>query len=300
MKVAILGGTGFVGRALTEQLINNGHQVMIISRNKHRTEKRHLQYVQLTAGETSFPPVLEEVDAFINLAGERINGGLWTKKRKQQILDSRLGTTNMVVRIIQQMKTKPKVLINASAVGFYGTSETATFTETNHTPGKDFLARTVKKWEDTALQATTEGVRTVFCRFGIILSRSGGALPTIALPYHFFAGGTVGSGQQWVSWIHLKDVVRGILFLLKNKEIEGAVNFTAPNPEKMKDFGQHLGRALRRPHWLPVPAFLLKTVLGEMSVMVLEGQKVLPAKLTEYGFRFQYPELKATFEDIYH
>lgn len=162
------------------------------------------------------------------------------------------------------------------------------------------MAETVHAWENTAMKADSDfGIRTVLCRFGIILDKYDGALPRMALPYQLFAGGTVGSGDQWVSWVHLKDVIRGIQFCIENERLSGPVNFTAPYPVTMKEFGKTLGSVLHRPHWLPVPEIALKLILGEMSILVLEGQKVLPAKLEENGFTFLFPDLKSALKDIY-
>lgn len=300
MRVALTGGTGFVGRALTKELVQNGHQIFILTRHASQTINReNITYVSWLNKEDSPEEMLEGIDAIINLAGESINSGRWTEARKKRILDSRVSATREVLRIADQLKRKPTVLINASAIGYYGTSLSTSFSEDSSIKGEDFLARTVQQWEAEALKANELDIRTVCCRFGIILDQADGALPRIALPYKLFAGGTVGSGEQWVSWIHLKDVVNGILFSIENENVVGPVNFTAPNPVKMKEFGQTLGKALHRPHWIPAPGFALKAALGEMSMLVLEGQKVLPAKLTASGYPFQFQNLHEALEDIY-
>lgn len=300
MRVALTGGTGFVGRALTKELVQNGHQIFILTRHASQTINReNITYVSWLNKEDSPEEMLEGIDAIINLAGESINSGRWTEARKKRILDSRVSATREVLRIADQLKRKPTVLINASAIGYYGTSLSTSFSEDSSIKGEDFLARTVQQWEAEALKANELDIRTVCCRFGIILDQADGALPRIALPYKLFAGGTVGSGEQWVSWIHLKDVVNGILFSIENENVVGPVNFTAPNPVKMKEFGQTLGKALHRPHWIPAPGFALKAALGEMSMLILEGQKVLPAKLTASGYPFQFQNLHEALEDIY-
>lgn len=300
MRVALTGGTGFVGRALTKELVQNGHQIFILTRHASQTINReNITYVSWLNKEDSPEEMLEGIDAIINLAGESINSGRWTEARKKRILDSRVSATREVLRIADQLKRKPTVLINASAIGYYGTSLSTSFSEDSSIKGEDFLARTVQQWEAEALKANELDIRTVCCRFGIILDQADGALPRIALPYKLFAGGTVGSGEQWVSWIHLKDVVNGILFSIENENVVGPVNFTAPNPVKMKEFGQTLGKALHRPHWIPAPGFALKAALGEMSMLILEGQKVLPAKLTASGYPFQFKNLHEALEDIY-
>ncbi len=301
MKIAITGGTGFVGRTLTSELVNDGHEIYILSRNiTNKKNEKQITYVQWLNDGDHPESILEGIDSIINLAGESINSGRWTEDRKKSILESRISATNEILRIIASLKKKPQSLINASAIGYYGISRTDTYTEDSNKMGDDFLARIVQKWETEAHKAESLGCRTVYCRFGIILDKNDGALPKIALPYKLFVGGTVGSGQQWLSWIHVKDVVHGIKFLLENENINGAVNFTAPYPVTMKDFGKKLASVLQRPHWIPAPGFALKIMLGEMSILVLEGQKVLPTKLMNSNYRFLFPDLKEALVDIYH
>lgn len=299
MKVVIAGGTGFVGKALVNELVNKGHKVIILTRmtQKH-VQSSQIQYIEWLNGRLDSTE-LEGAEVIINLAGESINNGRWTEKRKAQILSSRIETTTEIIKLITQMKKRPKTLINASAIGYYGTSETKEFSEDTCEVGNDFLASTVSQWEYTAQKAEVLGVRTVLCRFGIILSKHGGALPRMSLPYLFFAGGTVGSGNQWNSWIHLEDVVKAILFIINCSHIQGPVNFTAPNPVSMKEFGQAIGKALNRPHWLQVPAYTLKLLLGEMSTLILEGQKVLPTKLLKNEYPFSFPTLEKALLNIY-
>ncbi|WP_282142049.1 TIGR01777 family oxidoreductase [Cytobacillus oceanisediminis] len=300
MRIAIAGGTGFVGNALVKKLLEKKHEIFILTRNiSHKQHSKNLNYVQWLNDDDSPEDVLESIDVFINLAGESINSGRWTEDRKKRILNSRITATKEVRRIISRLEEKPYTLINASAVGYYGTSQVETFTESSRKSGTDFLAETVRRWEEEAAKAEEFEVRTVFCRFGIILEKNDGALPRMALPFKLFAGGTVGTGSQWVSWIHLDDAVSGILFCIEHEQLQGPVNFTSPYPVTMKEFGQILGEVLNRPHWMPAPGFALKIALGEMSTLVLEGQKVLPEKLQSFGYEFLYPELKAALSDIY-
>ncbi|WP_102273177.1 TIGR01777 family oxidoreductase [Cytobacillus massiliigabonensis] len=300
MKIAVTGGTGFVGRALTKKFVQNGHDVYILTRKMDAKEnKKQITYVQwLNDGDRPWE-ILEGVDIFINLAGESINSGRWSENRKKKILESRISAANEAVKILSRLQKKPDVLIQASAVGIYGISDSETFTEDSSGAGTDFLARTVQQWEAAASKAEDLNIRTVYCRFGIILDDKDGALPRMAMPYKAFAGGTVGSGKQWVSWIHLKDVVDGILFAAVNRQLKGPINFTAPNPVRMKEFGQTLGKVLHRPHWMPAPQFAIKMALGEMSILVLEGQKVRPQKLLAHGYPFLFEDLPIALEDIY-
>ncbi|MBN6888286.1 uncharacterized protein ACUXCC_003209 [Cytobacillus horneckiae] len=301
MKIALTGGTGFVGKHLTNELLNNGHELYILTRSlANKSEKNNITYVQWLNKEDEPEKQLDGIDVFINLAGESINSGRWTKERKQKILDSRLTSTREVMRIINRLDEKPYTLINASAVGFYGTSQTAVFDEEVRKSGDDFLSLTVKAWEEEAMHAEKEWeIRTAFCRFGIILDKHEGALPRMALPYKLFAGGTIGDGEQWLSWIHIRDVVGAIEFIIKNESIDGPVNFTAPSPVTMKNFGKMLGKALNRPHWLPVPEPAIELALGEMSILITKGQKVLPSKLLKSGYQFHYSNLQTVLQAIY-
>jgi uncharacterized protein len=300
MKIVIAGGTGLIGKALTDYLHKNGHEIIILTRQKQPSSTfkgaRYISWVNKDS--STIVEELKEVDAFINLAGSTINTR-WTDKGKEQIVESRLHIVEELYRIIHDLPVKPKVFINASAVGFYGTSEERTFTESSSTSGTDFLAQTVVKWESAAKKIEAMGVRTVFCRFGVVLDSHGGALPRMVLPYRLFIGGTIGNGHQWLSWIHIQDVVRGLLFAIEHADIRGPVNFTAPEPVKMQEFGKTLADVLKKPHWLPVPGFALKILLGEMSLLVLEGQRVIPEALLNHGFSFHYPHLRLALEEIY-
>ncbi|WP_404431534.1 TIGR01777 family oxidoreductase [Sutcliffiella horikoshii] len=299
MKIAIAGGTGLVGQALTDHLIDKGHSIFILTRNNsNKKEKANVTYVEWLKESSSPETSLDGMDAFVNLAGESINSGRWTEEQKKKIIESRISSTKEINRIIGVLQNKPEVLVNASAIGFYGTSNTQTFTEEDTTPGSDFLASTVYAWEKEAEHAKAEGIRTVFTRFGIVLDKDEGALPRMMLPYKMFVGGKIGSGEQWMSWVHIKDVVGAIAFCLEKKDIEGPVNVVAPQPKQMKDFGKTLGKVMGRPHWFPTPGFALKAALGEMSVLVLEGQKVLPTKLEQKGYNFFFSHLDDALSDI--
>lgn len=297
MKVAISGGTGLVGQALSTELIRNGHEVFILTRSKTNTSANP-QFIQWLNDGDQPEKALEGIDAIVNLAGATINNR-WTDEYKHKILESRLRATSEINRIIGELNQKPTVLINASAVGYYGTSMTAEFSEQS-AQGNDFLAETVARWETAASAANNLGVRVVLCRFGVILDKKGGALPRMALPYKFFGGGKIGSGQQWLSWIHIEDVVGGIMFAIEKKQLSGPVNFSAPEPVSMDQFGKTLAKVIHRPHWMPVPSVMLKLLLGEMSILVLEGQRVLPEKLLSTGYIFRFPHLQEALKDIFN
>jgi uncharacterized protein len=301
MKITIAGGTGFVGKALVDHLLKNNHEIIILTRNVIATKVTdQIRYVQWLSEDSSPFQALEGTDIFINLAGESINSGRWTEKRKVKIVNSRLDAVHSLLDIINKLDTKPKTLINASAIGIYGTSFEKIFTEEdNHGFGTDFLSETVQQWENEAEAATQFGIRTVFCRFGIILDKHKGALPKIAFPYKSFIGGPIGNGRQWMSWIHVEDVVKGISFIIENEQINGPINFTAPKPVMMNEFGKTLASVVHRPNWLPVPSFALHLLLGEMSTLVTEGQKVLPKKLLENGYHFTYTDLNMALKNIF-
>ncbi|UFU00062.1 TIGR01777 family oxidoreductase [Radiobacillus kanasensis] len=295
MNILISGGTGFVGKRLTKSLVHKGNQVFILTRSPHQyASTKEVQYVCWdTLNEGKLPPI----DAVVNLAGESLFGR-WTSAKKEKILSSRIQATESILSFIKMTDQKPKVLINASAVGYYGTSYAETFKEGSTTPGSDFLANVVRRWEATASQAENLGVRTVFARFGIILGQEG-SLPLMALPFRLFTGGKVGSGEQWMSWVHIDDVVGLVLFAIKQEQIHGPLNVTAPRPLQNKELSKRLAEALHRPYWLPAPSFALKLALGEMSTLVLDGQKVLPDVAEKNGYTFIYPDVEGAFKEIY-
>ncbi|HBI02654.1 MAG TPA: TIGR01777 family protein, partial [Paenibacillaceae bacterium] len=239
---------------------------------------------------------LEGIHAFINLAGESINAGRWSNERKERLLSSRIEATKECLRIIHNLNEKPKVFINASAV------EAERVTEDNKPllgfKGMDFLATVTHRLEQEASKAVMLGIRTVYARFGIVLGSQEGALSRMVLPYRMFVGGKVGSGNQWVSWIHIADVVGLLLFAIEKHEIRGPLRITSPHPVTMDEFGKTIGNVLHRPHWIPVPPFALKLALGEMSLLVLDGSYVLPEKALAMGYTFRYPHLEDALKDI--
>ncbi|MDL9996710.1 TIGR01777 family oxidoreductase [Bacillus stercoris] len=289
MNIAMTGGTGFLGRHLTGVLTRQGHHVYILSRNARETEQKNMTYVQWLTEGAAPEQELPHIDVWINLAGKSIFGR-WTEKTKQDILSSRINATREVQRLIRKQKEKPKTLIQASAVGIYGTSLEKTFTEDSATSDEDFLSHTAHLWEKEGQNIEAMGIRTVYARFGVMLGEKG-ALPLMVLPYKFLAGGTIGTGRQWLSWIHVEDAAQMIRFAVENAGISGPMNVTAPNPVEMKQFGKTIARVKHRPHWLPVPEFFLSKALGEMSLLIVKGQRALPKKAITSGFRFTYSDL---------
>jgi len=292
LNFLITGGTGFVGSHLTASLHENGHHTYVLS----RSADKHADTAQTTFISYDHNPAkLPAIDGVINLAGESLFG-IWTEEKKQSILGSRLDVTNRLIEIIRKMDKKPDVFISGSAVGYYGFSDTSIFTEATTESGSDFLADVSTKWEHAARLAEEMGIRTVYTRFGVILGKEG-ALPLMKLPVKMFAGGKIGNGQQWISWVHVKDVVRLIEFCLFHKEMEGPVNVTAPNPKRNKDFMKTLAKVLRRPYSFPVPASLVEAVVGDMGQLITKGQYVSPAKALDNGFSFAYPRVKEAFQE---
>jgi hypothetical protein len=304
MKVAITGATGFVGSLLVQQLHEKGHKIVVLTRNTAFAQKvfpseafpnvEIVAYTPNTSG--SWQSVIASCDGVVNLAGEPIGEGRWTPERKQEILNSRKLGTQKIVEAIANANPKPTVLINASAIGYYGTSETANFDETSQS-GNDFLAQVCQAWEAEATKVKDAGVRLVILRFGIVLG-NGGALGKMIPPFKLFAGGPIGSGRQWFSWIHVDDLVNLIMQALTKSEIEGVYNATAPNPVRMADLSQTLGQVMNRPSWLPVPAFAIEALLGDGAIVVLEGQQVVPKRTVETGFEYKYPNLQSALRQI--
>lgn len=297
MKIVIAGGSGLIGQKLTEILLQSGHEIIILSRNAKLSEG-NISYVKWLQEDTLPEKEIYEADAFINLAGVSINDGRWTTKHQEKIYESRMTATDELLRIIQTLPKKPSVLINASAIGIYPASEDKIYTEQSDEVATDFLAKTVYDWEQKALRVEANDVRAVCMRFGVVLSNDGGALPLMVLPYTLFVGGTVGSGKQWLSWVHEVDVARAIAFAIENDNLRGPVNVTSPFPKRMKYFGHSVGSVLRRPHWLPVPSLAMNLALGKKSILVLKGQHVLPEVLVDNGFTFLFPLLELALEDL--
>ncbi|WP_077324565.1 TIGR01777 family oxidoreductase [Virgibacillus siamensis] len=293
MNVLITGGTGFVGQHLTKALTDKEHHVYILT----RFPDRH-QDTENTVFIAYDHPVsqLPNIHSVVNLAGDSLFG-YWSSRKKDSIRNSRMETTMAVMNLVKNMDIKPDVFISGSAVGFYGMSEDLMFTEQTTVQGRDFLAKVVSEWEKTASQAETMGIRTIYSRFGVILGE-GGAYPLMRMPVKMYAGGKIGNGEQWMSWIHIKDAVRLLLFCLFNDHISGPVNFTAPEPRRNKEFMKELANILNRPYWLPAPASIMTAALGEMSQLITKGQYVLPGKALEHNFQFAYPTLKTALTQL--
>ncbi len=304
MKVAITGATGFVGSRLVERLREQGHQIVILTRNPERARRvfpaeafGNLEVVAFTPAESgSWQQSVAGCDGVVNLAGAPIAEERWTPARKQEILDSRKLGTEKIVAAIAGANPKPSVLVSASAIGYYGASETATFDEISPA-GQGFLAQVCQVWEAEAEKVKQTGTRLVIVRTGIVLGM-GGAMAKMLLPFKLFAGGPLGSGRQWFSWIHRDDLVNLILRSLAQPDMQGVYNATAPNPVRMDEFCKALGEVMNRPSWLPVPGFALEALLGDAAQVVLEGQQVLPKRTLASGFEYKYPTVLPALQQI--
>ena len=303
MKIAITGATGLVGSRLVAQLNQVGHQIVVFTRNPSNAQKvfptssfSNLEVVQYQPQESgAWQQKVSGCDAVINLAGEPI-AERWSPQQKEAIMASRQLGTRKLVEAIAMAEQKPQVLVSGSAIGYYGTSETTVFDESSRS-GVDFLAQVCKNWEVEAQKVKEYGVRLVILRIGIVLA-NGGALGKMIGPFKMFAGGPIGSGKQWFSWIHRDDLVGLIVRAVENDSMSGVYNATAPNPVRMGKLCQTLGEVMNRPSWLPVPDFVLELLLGDGAIVVLEGQQVLPKQTQQMGFNYQYPELKPALADI--
>jgi hypothetical protein len=299
MNVLIFGGTGFVGRNLTEELLANGYQVFVVTRNRQKTANSLGEKVKVIEWDNISPLSsiyeLRGIDAVVNLAGESIGNRRWSDSVKQEILASRIRTTGAIVTAINNGTIQPKVLINASAVGYYGPCQDDEITESAEA-GQDFLAQVCRDWENEAYKVQNGLTRVVTIRIGVVLGNEG-ALNRMAMPFKFYIGGPLGTGNQWLSWIHIQDLTSMIRFIIEHQELTGPINATAPDSVRMRDFCKVLGTVLKRPSWLPVPELLLKIALGQMAEMLLHGQRAVPEKILAAGFDFRFPKLKSALED---
>jgi uncharacterized protein (TIGR01777 family) len=301
MRVLITGATGFIGRALCKAL-HKDYEVIALSRDSNRAAKSVGAWAQVVEWDGRTGGCwIQQADgalAIINLAGENIASGRWNKTKKAGILHSRLDSTRAVIEAVKLVNKKPKVVIQASAIGYYG-SRGAERLDENSTSGKGFLAEVCRNIETVANQIQPLDVRCVVIRTGVVLGNDGGALPRIRRPFKFFLGGHIGSGKQWLSWISIDDEVAAIKFLMENENLHGIFNLTAPKPITMKRFCKKLGWVIRRPSWLFLPGFIMRLVLGEMAdEVLLSGQRVKPKRLQEAGFEFKHVEVKKALKDI--
>jgi uncharacterized protein len=297
MNVTLTGATGFIGRRLLTKLAGEGHEVWVLGRKQPRVLPAGVRFSSWDASDTEPPQEsLATADAVIHLAGEPVSQR-WTPEAKRRIRGSRVDGTRNLVRALSVLAKKPKALICGSAIGIYGSRGDEVLTEQSP-PGEGFLAATTAEWEAAADSAEALGLRVVKIRTGIALGADGGALAKLLPIFRLGTGGKIGSGRQWMSWIHVDDVVRLFLLALDNSSLRGPLNATAPNPVTNEEFTRELGRAVHRPAIVPVPEFGLKLLYGEMASMVLEGQRVVPQTAAAAQFEFRFPTLAAALADI--
>ena len=302
-RVLITGGTGLIGRALAGDLAKAGYEVIALSRNPSKVSQlpqgvRVEQWDGRTAA--GWGALVEGAAAIVNLAGESI--GIpplpWTAERKRRIRDSRVNAGRAVVEAVQAAKNKPRAVIQSSAVGYYGLHGDEIITEES-APGDDFLAQVSKEWEASTDQVEAMGVRRAIIRTGVVLSREGGVLQFLSLPFRFFVGGPLGSGKQWMSWVHEADEIGAIRFLIETESARGAFNLSAPQPLTNSEFSRVLARVMNRPAFFRVPGFVMKAALGELAeLLLLGGQRVMPARLQAAGYAFRFPEAEAALRDL--
>jgi hypothetical protein len=306
MKIVIAGGSGFLGKRLTETLAGLGYELVVLSRRPDLTPAwgfdtapGRVKVAPWTpdGGAGEWGSVMEGAGAVINLAGESIGDHRWSAERKRRIRDSRLLAARSVVAAMGAARRPPALLVNASAIGYYGTRGNEVLTE-EAGPGSGFLAGLCVEWEQEA-RAAAPMARVVVVRSGLVLEEEGGTLPRMLTPFRLFAGGPFGSGRQYVSWIHRADWLALIAWVLTEPSVDGPLNATAPTPVTNREFARAIGRALGRPSWLPAPAFALRAVLGEMAdSLILASQRVVPARASQHGFRFRYPDLEPALRAI--
>ena len=300
MKIAITGASGFIGSRLIDHLWKQRHHLILLSRNPPResnvTQHEWVSWVPGASGE--WEQAIDGVDGVINLAGEPIAAKRWSDVQKEKIRFSRVETTKALVNAIAKTEKKPKFLISSSAVGYYGAHGDEIVTEET-APGNDYLARLCVDWEKEARKAESHGIRVTLVRTGIVLDKGQGALAKMVVPFKCFVGGPLGSGDQWMPWIHIEDQIRLLVFLIEHQNARGPFNATAPNPVTMTEFCKTLGAVLNRPSWATVPGGILTLLIGEIAEMLLNGQRAVPQATEKLGYEFKYSNLLPALESLH-
>jgi uncharacterized protein (TIGR01777 family) len=301
MRVFVTGATGMIGRRLVAALCERGDKVRALSRSAANARETLGEQVEVVEGDPAaygnWAAAVNGCDALVNLAGERVVGKRWTDEQKQRMRSSRIDGTDNLVRAVAEAEHRPRVLVSGSAIGYYGFHEDDTLTEASP-PGVDFLARLCVDWEQAARNAEEHGVRVVLLRTGVVLDTAGGALAQMLPPFRLFLGGPVGSGRQWLSWIHRDDLVGLILLALDHSDSSGPINGTAPEPQTNRDFSKTLASVLGRPCIFRVPGLALRLRFGEGAELITRGQRVLPTRAQELGYTFRFPALRPALEDL--
>lgn len=320
-RVLVTGGSGFIGTQLVKQLLMEQHEVTVLTRDHVKTSHHFSQVMRkalyehpasgITPGNLNIIDDLESLnnnssqtngssfDVVINLAGQGIADNRWTDKVKQQLIDSRINTTRALYNYLKDVEIKPDLFISGSALGYYGLHDDDKKIDESGQSDESFSSKLCVKWEKEAKQIEELGIRTCYLRTGIVLGKNGGALSKMLTPFKLGLGGPLGSGQQWMSWIHMDDIVGIIRYAIANENIKGAINGTAPNPVTNKIFSRTLGKVLKRPAFMPMPAFVLKLMMGEMAEeLLLSGQRVVPKKIIAEGYKFKFVDLEDALRDV--
>lgn len=297
-KILITGGTGFIGSYLCSELLKQGHFISIITRSPKKYSKEQSKNLQYIGWDDDLPAAMEETDVVINLVGENLFGKRWTDAVKKSIYNSRIESTNRLVKAMKDSDSKPELLISASGVGIYGDSGNKLLNESSPV-GNDFLANVCKDWEKESQKAADFGIRVVNPRFGIVLQKDGGFLQIMKLPFLFFVGGPIGDGKQYIPWVHMDDLVRALIYPIKNQDLTGAYNVCSPQPETMNRLADAMGNVLNRPSFFRVPEFVLKIILGEASEPALANLNAQPKVLQISGFEFKFEDLEEALADIF-
>ena len=295
-RICVTGGTGFIGTALCDQLLQHECDVSVLTRDTHRAERYLDRRVKPLQSLAEFGPD-DTPEVIVNLAGQSLGSGRWTKALKQTFLSSRVGTTNRIIQHIVESRTKPRVLISGSAVGYYGARGDEILNE-DSASGDEFQADLCRQWEAEAVKAKDLGVRVCILRMGVVLGKDGGALSSLLPSFKLGLGGHLGNGKQWMSWVHIDDLVGIMSYLMAHENLSGAFNATTPNPETNRNFANELGKALHRPTFVRVPGWAVRIRVGEMARLFLTGQRVLPQRLITSGYAFKYPELGLALKEL--
>lgn len=296
-NILITGGTGFIGKFLVSELLKAGHFITIITRNPQKYSEKQADNRNYIGWDDDLVSVMNKIDVVINLAGENLFGKRWSEAVKKKIYDSRIDATKNLVDAIVKAKTAPELFISASGVGIYGDKGDTILDEASKT-GDDFLARVCVDWEKESQKAISAGTRVVNPRIGVVLEPSGGMLEKMVLPFRMFVGGPIGSGEQYIPWIHIGDLCRAIIFPIENPELSGPYNSCSPEPVTMNELAKTLGRVMNRPSFFKVPEFVLNTVLGEAAQPALSSLRVQPKVLQVTGFAFEFEDLEEALADV--
>lgn len=295
--ILITGATGMIGGHLIRKIAERGDKYIAVTTNPKAAEKKLKSAYRITASSDILSLYNEKIDAMINLAGANLGAKRWTDAAKKEFYDSRMNTTNSLIELIREMETKPEVLISTSGVDYYGDTGSKEMFE-DAPPANSFLGKLTHDWEQAALKAEEPGVRTVIFRTGFVMAADSEAVKKLLMPVKLFVGGPLGGGKQYMSWIHISDLIALYLFATDNVNVRGIYNASAPNPQTNELFTKHAAKLLGRPAFLPVPAFVIKAVLGEMSTVVLDGRRAMPNKILDAGFKFRFEHDTEAWKDI--